>query len=346
MVCGRQARDPTRDHRHVVPAAVRRHDHARRIPDEHRIVLHRSRRRPHHRHEPTGRLTGLQAPRPDEPVEQTLQVPVEVLPRSQTDVRAMGLRDDPCVSSRGEVAEEHVRRVAEIAVRGRAHRGRGYRPLEAHGLRHGGARTVRADHDLPLERPVVRGDLFAVDSNDGRLRHDLRAFVDGLRRDPLIHPVPPDREPLERDLVSTALRRPDPNHGGVDLAHVIGDRHEILQSLHVRENRPNFLVVRDIFAALHGHADLLALVDEEDFEPASRRVPGGRSTRRPGADHNHVVRRWHSATSSRVARQDIIDEADHARLRIAVGDRVQGLLGELPIRLRVEPGLFDGAGVS
>src|SRR5207249_1561589 len=68
MVCGRQARDPTRDHRHVVPAAVRRHDHARRIPDEHRIVLHRSRRRPHHRHEPTGRLTGLQAPRPSEPI--------------------------------------------------------------------------------------------------------------------------------------------------------------------------------------------------------------------------------------------------------------------------------------
>src|SRR5438034_1166483 len=144
----------------------------------------------------------------------------------------------------------------------------------------------------------------------------------------------------------SALRRPDPDHGGVDLAHVIGDRHEILQSLDVRENRPNFLVVRDIFAALHGHADLLALVDEEDLEPASRRVPGGRSTRRPGADHDHVVRRWHSATSSRVARQDIIDEADHAGLGIAVGDRVQGLLGELPIRLRVEPGLFHGAGIS
>src|SRR6266566_3733221 len=77
-----------------------------------------------------------------EPVEQTLQVPVKVLPRSQADVRAMGLRDDPCVSSRGEVAEEHVRGVAEITVRGRAHRGRGHRPLKADGLRYGGARAV------------------------------------------------------------------------------------------------------------------------------------------------------------------------------------------------------------
>src|SRR5205807_7027301 len=134
--------------------------------------------------------------------------------------------------------------------------------------------------------------------------------------DPLIHSVPPNRESLERDLVSTTLRRPDPDHGGVDLAHVIGDRHEILESLHVGENRPNLLVVGDIFAALHGHADLLALIDEEDLEPASCRVSGGRATGGSGADHDPVVLRWHSATSSPVARQDIIDEADHARLGI------------------------------
>src|SRR5438094_348005 len=57
-----------------------------------------------------------------------------------------------------------------------------------------------------------------------------------------------------------------------------------------RQNRPSFVVVRVIVPALHGHADLLALVDEEHLEPASRGVPGGRSTRRPGAHHNRVVR--------------------------------------------------------
>src|SRR5205807_8985937 len=122
------------------------------------------------------------------------------------------------------------------------------------------------------------------------------------------HSVPPNRESLERDLVSTALRRPDPDHGGVDLAHVIGDRHEILESLHVGENRPNLLVVGDIFAALHGHADLLALVDEEHLEPTSRRVPGGRSTGGSGADHDHVGLRWRSATPSTVARPGLIEQ--------------------------------------
>src|SRR6266511_2519570 len=93
-------------------------------------------------------------------------------------------RDDPGISAGSEVPEEHVRRGAEVALGGRAHRGRRDGPLEADGLRHGRPRTVRADDDARVQDAVVRLHVFPVDPEDGRLRRDLGALRLGLRGDP------------------------------------------------------------------------------------------------------------------------------------------------------------------
>src|SRR2546429_5463004 len=125
MVRRSHARDPTRNHGHVVTATVRRHDHARGTPDEQGVVLHGPRPGAHDGHEPTGRLARFQIARPDKSVEQTSQVSLEVLPRPEAHIRAMRFRDNPRIASRGEIAEEHVRGVAEIAVRRCNHGGSG-----------------------------------------------------------------------------------------------------------------------------------------------------------------------------------------------------------------------------
>src|SRR5439155_1159114 len=91
MVRRGQSRVPARDHRDVVPAAVRRHDHAGGVADQHDVVLHCPRRGPEHRDETARRLAGYEATIRHEFVEQVAQIPTEPLPGAEADVCASGL---------------------------------------------------------------------------------------------------------------------------------------------------------------------------------------------------------------------------------------------------------------
>src|SRR5437867_3495714 len=336
---------PAGDHRHVVPASVCRHDHSRGVADQHDVPLDRPGRRPEDRDETAGRFSGLETTSRDEFVEQVAQVPAEALPGPEADVRASRLRDDPRVSARREVAEDHVGRAAEAALRGRAHRGRRNGPLEPDRLRDGRSRAVGADDDLALEGPAVRFDPVPSHADHGRLRPELRAFMHGLRGDPVVHLVAPDGETPERDVVSPTVRGPDPDDGGVDFSDSIWDLHEVLEFGDGRKDRPDLLVVGDILATLDRHADLLSLIDEQDLQSSARRIPSRGGTGGPRADDDDVVGRGHRAAPSRLAREDVVDELDHARLRVALRKRVEGLLCELAEGERLRAGLLDRAGV-
>src|SRR5207245_126548 len=65
----------------------------------------------------------------------------------------------------------------------------------------------------------------------------------------------------------------------------------------------------------------------------------------PGAADDHVVGRGPRAVPAPVAGEDVVDELDHVRFRVALPDRVQRLLRELSEGERLRAGLLDGAGI-
>src|SRR2546426_968129 len=132
----------------------------------------------------------------------------------------------------------------------------------------------------------------------------------------MIHAYPPGAR-LPKNMSVASLNSPSavaPLPGAdtgrsppTDLA-AVGHFNEIVEFGDGREDRADFLVVGDIFATLDRHADLLALVDQEDLQAPAGRVPGRRGSRGSRADDDDVVRRGHRSAPSPVAGEDVIDE--------------------------------------
>src|SRR2546430_120961 len=106
----------------------------------------------------------------------------------------------------------------------------------------------------------------------------------------------------------------------------------------------------------HSSPTDFATVDRGPSEPTTtfpwnvprfppRGIPGRRGTGGSRADHDHVVGRGHRAAPSRVAREDVVDELGHARFRVALRERVEGLLRELAEGERLRGGFLNRAGI-
>src|SRR3989304_1232765 len=123
-----------------------------------------------------------------------------------------------------------------------------------------------------------------------RLRPQPRPLRARQVRDPLVHPVALDREPAEGHVPVPAPRGPETEDRGVVLFHAMRDRPGVVQVRNRGEDRADLVVACDVLPALHGHADDLAAIEEQNVQPAPGRVPCGRASRRPCADHDHAVR--------------------------------------------------------